>query len=110
MLQLQQRSGKAVLLRGRYYSAVCLFLLGCNTELALTTLEITNVGSGVGRGQKVVQVNHVAFYLFFSKHYLTYSITFSGNILTLSTLPTQSLIKAFAHQSLLSTENPDSFR
>lgn len=56
-----------------------------------------------GRGQEwVVQVNHDAFYLFFSEHYLTYSSSFSGSILTLRTLPAQSLIKAFAHQSLIS--------
>lgn len=33
---------------------------------------------------------------FFSKHYLTDSSSFSGSILTLRTLPTQSLFKAFA--------------
>lgn len=52
---------------------------------------------GVGRGQEqVVRMNHDSSYLFFSKHYLTYRGTFIGSILTLRTLLTQSLIKAFA--------------
>lgn len=57
-------------------------------------------GQGAGTGY-----TSESWYIFYSKHYLTYSSSFSGSILTLRTLPTESPIKAFDHQSLLSTKN-----
>lgn len=74
----------------------------------LITLEITDVGSGVGRGAGTGYISE-SWCIFYSKHYLTYSSSFSGSILTLRTLPTQLPIKAFDHQSLLSTNKPCQF-